>query len=265
MVRRSLIVLFIVIAALALAAIPAFAQGGGDPVKGKAAWDANLCKSCHGPNGEGKYAAPLAGTARTVDELLKQVRTPRANMPAFDDKHVADQDLRDIWSYMETLTKPASFSPITYTAQTDDLPGKVLFNQKRCVACHGSDPSAFLKSRFVDKGREITADVVTKQLRTPAQRMPMFSATQVSDDQARQIADYYKSVAAKITPSAPTTQTAATAPTATPAPAPVVAPAPATLPTSGGEASTLPLVLATLGVLVLGIGGGALAYARTRD
>jgi cytochrome c551/c552 len=95
------------------------------------------------------------------------------------------------------------------------MPGKVLFNQKRCVACHGSDPSGFIKARFTDKGRTVAVADVLKQLRTPFQKMPMFSITQVSDEQAGQIADYYRSLQPAVVP----------APAAAAAPAP----APATL------------------------------------
>ena len=174
-------------------------------------------------------------------------------MPAFDEKHISDADITDLWAYMQTLTKPTSFAPITYTAQAGDLPGKVLFNQKRCVACHGSDPGGFIKARFTDKSRTLAAADVLKQLRTPFQKMPMFSTTQISDDQAGQIADYLKSV-----------QDIAKA-AALAAPAPVATPA--TLPKSGAELPWvyLPLLLIAAGVVVLGIGVGAFAYARKRN
>jgi hypothetical protein len=98
------------------------------------------------------------------------------------------------------------------------------------VACHGEDPTAFLKTRFVDQGRTVTAEVVIKQLRTPAQFMPMFNPTQVSDEQATQVSQYFASL---------------TAPASTGA-----------LPTTGGPAaaSVLPLVLALGGLTLAGAG-----------
>jgi mono/diheme cytochrome c family protein len=226
--------------ALAIFAVPAFAQGGGDPVKGKAMWDANNCKACHGANGEGKYAGPRAGDGKTAADWIKQSRTPRQNMPTYDAIHVSDADITDMWAYMQTLAKPASFTATTYTALANDLPGKVLINQKRCVACHGADPSGFIKARFTDKGRTVAVTDVIKQLRTPAAKMPVFSTTQVSDAEAGQIADYFKSL-----------QTAAPA-----------AATPATLPQSGGQTPTLPFVLLAVGLVVLGIGVGTLALKR---
>ena len=192
MFRRALFVASVLTLGFVLAAGTALAQGSGDPVKGKTLWEAKNCKSCHGPNGEGKYAGPRAGDGKTAADWIKQARTPRQNMPAYDEKHISDQDLTDMTAYMQTVAKPASFTPVAYTPAANDLPGKVLFNQKRCVACHGADPSGFVKSRFTDKGRTVAAADVIKQLRTPAQNMPMFSATQVSDAEAGQIAEYLK-------------------------------------------------------------------------
>ena len=85
----------------------------------------------------------------------------------------------------------------------------MLVNQKRCVACHG-DYAQTLKFRFVARNRTtIDAATVIKQLRTPAQNMPSFRATQVSDEQAAQIAAYLQTrldeVRAASSASAPTT------------------------------------------------------------
>ena len=244
MLRKMFAVSMLLAAMLVLFAGTALAQGDGNADKGKTLWEANLCKSCHGANGEGKYAGPLAGTTRTAEEVIKQARTPRANMPAFDAVHVSDMDLTDMWAYLRTLSKPASFTPTTYTAAASDMPGKVLFNQKRCVACHGSDPSGFVKARFTNNGRTVSAAAVIKQLRTPFQKMPMFNTTKVSDEQAGQIADYLKSLAA----AAPAAGAAA----------------PKTLPTAGGQLpwAVFPGLVILIGVLVIGAGMALRASTR---
>jgi mono/diheme cytochrome c family protein len=252
MLRKVFAISVFLVLMLALMTGAALAQDGGDPVKGKTLWEANVCKKRHGPNGEGKYAGP--GHYQDSGRGHQASRTPRQNMQTFDVIHVRCRRT-DIWAYMQTLPKPASFTPVSYTPAANDLPGKVLFNQKRCVACHGADPSGFVKARFTDRGRTVTAADVIKQLRTPFQRMPMFSTTQVSDEQAGQIADYYRSLQ-------PATVPAAAAPAA-PAPAAT----PAALPTAGGQSpwAALPWMLIAAGVAMLGIGVGRLAVARKRN
>ena len=216
----------------------------------KLQWAARNCKSCHGDNGEGKYAGPRAGDGLAYDVWIKQVHTPRANMPAFSTAQISDTVITDMWAYMQTLPKPASFTPVSTTVPAGAPPGHQLTVDKRCVACHG-DFKATVKARFVDQNREVTTDAVLKQLRTPAKNMPMFSATQVTDPQAAQITDYLQAqavavkAAAQVTPTTPVTATkpvtattpvTATKATTTTAPA-AAAPAPATMPKTGADLS----------------------------
>lgn len=208
------------------------AAQAGDVTRGQALWEAKLCKNCHGANGEGGYAGPRAGDGKSADEWLKQVRTPRANMPAFNDVQVSDQEVADMWTYIQTLPKPASFSPTQFSLPANAAEGLKLMAQKRCVACHG-DGSGLVQFQFTANKRTVDAATVIKQLRTPAKNMPAFSAAQVTDEQAAQIADYLQSL----------NKTAS-------------ATAPSTLPVSGGHqaASPLPLILVLLGVVMLGAG-----------
>jgi hypothetical protein len=169
-------------------------------------------------------------------------------MPAFSTAQISDTVIADMWAYMKTLTKPASFTPVSTTVPAGALPGHQLLVDKRCVACHGN-VQAFVKSRFVDQNREVTTDAVLKQLRTPARNMPAFSATQVTDPQAAQIADFLKAqaaivkAAAVVTPTAPVTATKPATATAPVAAAPIAAAKPATttapvvMPKTGAELS----------------------------
>ncbi len=210
----------------------------GDAARGKALWEAKLCKNCHGANGEGAFAGPRAGDGKSADDWLKQVRTPRANMPAFNDVQVSNQEVADMWTYMQTLSKPAAFAPTQFPLAAAATEGEKLVAQKRCVACHG-DYAGTLKFRFVAKGRTtIDTATVLKQLRTPAQNMPMFSASQVTDEQAAQIAAYLQTRLDTLTSASG------------------AAAAPNTLPATGGSpaASPLPLALVLLGALMLGVG-----------
>ena len=219
----------------------AFAQAG-DVERGKKLWtEVKLCKNCHGANGEGFYAGPRAGDGKSLAAWITQVRTPRANMPHFNDAQVSDQEIADMWEYMQTLTKPASFTPKQYELQANASEGQKLMAQKRCVACHG-DFAQMLKFRFVAQNRTvIDAAMVIKQLRTPAKNMPSFSAAQVSDEQAAQIAAFLQ------------TQLN------------TVSAAPTTLPVSGGEqsASPWPIVMIIVGLVMLGV--GALPSARRKS
>ena len=258
MLRKAWYVMGVIMIMLGMLTSVASADAG-DAARGKHLWeDVKLCKNCHGLHGEGAYAGPRAGDGKSADDWLKQVRTPRANMPHFNDVQVSNQEVADMWTYMQTLPKPASFTPKQFPLSANPSAGEQLVAQKRCVACHG-DYSGTLKFRFVAKGRTtIDTATVLKQLRTPAQNMPMFSTTQVTDEQAAQIAAYLQIRLDAVAAASSTAAAGATAPaagSATPASG-ATASAPNTLPVSGSDqpASSLPLALVLIGVAMLGAG-----------
>lgn len=230
--NKSVLVSAMVIALVLLFPMLASAEPPQDAAAGQKTWEAKLCKNCHGPMGEGRYAGPLAGTARTTAEAIAQVRGPRAQMPAFNAQQISDQEITDIVDYMKTLTRPAAFTPVRYDAKADDPPGKVLFNQKRCAACHGENfqNTAPLLARAGRKG--LTLAEVTKQVRTPANMMPTFKTDFVTDADIATMQPWLNAQVVAAAAAAP----AAPAPAATPG----------ALPTTGGDPSTLAMALISL-------------------
>jgi len=190
-VRRlstSLLVLLVLLTltmSVALAAPPA-----QDPENGKVLWEQNLCKNCHGEAGEGMWAGPLAGSEKTAEEWVSQVRSPRNRMPRFSPEKVSDEMIVDMHAYLITLTKPESFAPADAGLPADAPAGQQLLVEKRCVACHGTTGPL---GGFESRGETPTAEAVLTQLRTPRQNMPMFTVEQVSDDEAALIAEFMAS------------------------------------------------------------------------
>lgn len=223
----------VIVIIMMFALIPASvgAEPAADAANGQKVWEAKLCKNCHGDKGEGKYAGPLAGTQRTAAEAIAQVRKPRANMPAFNDKQITDQEITDIVDYMKTLQRPAAFTPVQTTVPADAPAGTNLMVSKRCVACHGTDFA--VTARFIAQaGRKtITVDEVTKQLRTPRANMPMFNETQVTAADIALIANIAKTAVEKAAGATP-----------------------AALPTTGGDPGLLTSLVSLFGVLSVAAG-----------
>jgi mono/diheme cytochrome c family protein len=188
-----------------------------DPVNGEQLWQEKSCKNCHGENGEGLWAGPLAGSDKTDAEWISQVREPRRRMPAFSAEQISDEDITDMRAYLITLAAPASFSPEDAGLPSDAPLGQQLIVEKRCVACHSTTGPI---RGFVNRGETPTAEIVLAQLRTPRQNMPMYSSDQVSDEEASAIVDFLT----------------------------IQISAPAQLPQSGGESVlTMPLIFLALG------------------
>jgi len=250
MTKRRWSILLPAFVVLIVASLLPFAVSAAPPqdaAAGHTTWDAKLCKNCHGPAGEGKYALPLAGTALTAADAIKQVRAPRGQMPMFAANQVSDQEITDMIDYMHTLAKPASFTPVRYEAKADDPPGKVIFMQKRCVACHGED---FVNTApfIVRSGRTtLTRADVEKQIRNPRMLMPHFSTTQVTDADIDALTPYLNAAVVKAASGA--------------AAAPAAQATPAALPTTGGDPMSLPMFASLLGLATVAVG---LALRRVR-
>lgn len=218
----SLLALMSLTTSLAVAAPPA-----QDPDSGKAFWesDKNSCKRCHGDDGTGLWSGPLAGNDKTAAEWIEQVRTPRKRMPSYSEAQISDETITNLHAYLTALPAPAGeFAPMSADLPADAPAGQRLLDEKKCVPCHTTGGPM---RGFNMRGEMPTAEAVIKQLRTPKENMPSYSAEQVSDEEAAKITEFL------VTQYSPTTSEPAVPPT--------------TLPTSGGDYAAWPVLLALIG------------------
>src|SRR4030095_6383353 len=94
---------------LALAAITGgFLSGGsafaaGDAAKGKIAYVKHGCFQCHHFVGQGGAAGPkLAPGPMPYEALVNFVRTSNRAMPPYSEQILSNEDLADIYAYLET-------------------------------------------------------------------------------------------------------------------------------------------------------------------
>ena len=90
-----------------LAGVAALAQQAA-PVNnvdnGKRLYTRDGCWECHGWAGQGgRDGARLADTALTTAQLTRYVRKPTGAMPAYIDKVITDQELADIYGFVQSL------------------------------------------------------------------------------------------------------------------------------------------------------------------
>jgi mono/diheme cytochrome c family protein len=108
------------VSALAVAALSAgtfviaLAQDApsGDAANGKRIYLTVGCFTCHGRSGQGgafNGPAPiLARTALPFDAFKYLVRDPSNDMPAFSDAVLSDNDIADVYAFLEALPGPRS-------------------------------------------------------------------------------------------------------------------------------------------------------------
>jgi mono/diheme cytochrome c family protein len=131
---------------LALCQIHAPAQTAvnADIQAGKDIWQGyfnleNDCKLCHGNQGEGGFAKPLAGHRLASEQFIAAVRKGPGIMPAFvADRNLNDQQLGQVSAYLASLPKSAQPSTMWQTPVPPlATPAQRLMISAGCGQCHG--------------------------------------------------------------------------------------------------------------------------------
>ena len=110
---------FTAFAVAALASTMARAQDApqGDAANGKRIYLADGCFTCHGRSGQGgAYTGPapiLAHTALPFDGFKEELRNPANDMPAYSEAVLSDNDIVDIYAFVESLPGPRSSKDIS--------------------------------------------------------------------------------------------------------------------------------------------------------
>jgi len=98
-----------------LLAVAALAQTKpGDSANGKRVFMRNGCYQCHGTVGQGGLAGPrLSQTKLTLAGFTNGVRNPRpSNMPPYRVSVMTDQELADVYAYMQSVPPPVPLANI---------------------------------------------------------------------------------------------------------------------------------------------------------
>jgi ubiquinol-cytochrome c reductase cytochrome c subunit len=97
--------------AVALAALAgsAMAQStpSGDIARGKEIYMRDACYTCHGTTGAStSFVGPkLAHAGLTAGEITRQLRHPRAQMPAYTEKVLPDSEIGDLIAYIQSFSQ----------------------------------------------------------------------------------------------------------------------------------------------------------------
>jgi mono/diheme cytochrome c family protein len=121
---RTRVVVFAAAAVLSAAAFgnaPSFGAAApqGDAVKGKAHFDRVGCWQCHGREGQGGREGPriAAPVPMAYAALAGFVRTTSGDMPPYTEKVLSNQELTDIYAYLQSIPAPPDHKTIPLLAQ----------------------------------------------------------------------------------------------------------------------------------------------------
>ena len=98
------------------AAAPAAAPLGqdGDPARGREVYVRIGCYQCHGFDGQGAQATGPRLTPNPIafNRFIGIVYDPLDLMPRYSPEHVSEQDVRDIYAYLQAIPRPPSAEDI---------------------------------------------------------------------------------------------------------------------------------------------------------
>jgi mono/diheme cytochrome c family protein len=79
----------------------------GSPARGKRLFVELNCYSCHGTHGQGggRGSEPAISAGFPWQAFLTQMRKPRLDMPAYEQKWVSNQDVADVYAYFTSLKR----------------------------------------------------------------------------------------------------------------------------------------------------------------
>ncbi|MGZ3367920.1 MAG: c-type cytochrome [Caulobacteraceae bacterium] len=99
-------------AAVAGSALAQDAAPKGDAVHGKKIYVADGCWQCHGYQGQGGAAPKLAPTPLPYEAIARQLRKPCGTMPVYTHVTTPDQDVADIYAYLQSMPKAKTVADI---------------------------------------------------------------------------------------------------------------------------------------------------------
>jgi ubiquinol-cytochrome c reductase cytochrome c subunit len=81
--------------------------------KGKAAYVQHGCWQCHGFQAQGSVAGPkLAPDPIPAEAFTAFVRSSNRAMPPYQEAVLSDEDLADIYAYLQSIPKPEDYKNI---------------------------------------------------------------------------------------------------------------------------------------------------------
>jgi len=109
-------------AALLLTALVRAQDSAGNAEAGKRLYMNKGCFQCHGTVGQGTIAGVRIGPPPlSAQGLIRYVRRPAGQMPAFTEKVMSDRELTDVYAFLKSIPPP---KPSKDVPLLNDLRGK---------------------------------------------------------------------------------------------------------------------------------------------
>ncbi len=78
----------------------------GNPANGQELFFSLTCNACHGDRGEGLVGPTIAQTIVSLERVIEQYREPLEGMRVFSPEEVSDDEIADIYAWLQTVERP---------------------------------------------------------------------------------------------------------------------------------------------------------------
>jgi ubiquinol-cytochrome c reductase cytochrome c subunit len=193
LIQKTLCTTVFAVAAVLTLIPDANTRAPGDAENGKKIFEKLGCFRCHGSAGEGlsatgKEVGPpkIAATHLSFDEFVQALRNPKGQMPPFGAKQVSDQELSDVYAFLQSA---GSQPKIELPVSADPKNGQRLYSSFGCYECHGYQGQGSSQTGGSRIGPpQIPYSGFVAYIRQPSGQMPPYTSKVVSD---AQLADIY--------------------------------------------------------------------------
>jgi mono/diheme cytochrome c family protein len=157
---------------------------------GKRVFESAGCVACHGAQGQGTALAPqIAPPPMALAAVIAYVREPTGKMPPVPVAAASDQQLADVYAFLQSLAPASASSAESLKGNADN--GKKLFVTYGCYECHGRQGAGASTGARIGPPA-ISLAVVIRYVRAPTGQMPPYTAKVVSDQDLADIYAYLK-------------------------------------------------------------------------
>ena len=165
----------------------------GNAQKGKEAFSAHMCATCHGAAGQGAVGPALAPPPRPLPDFMRYVRQPAGKMPPFTPQAASDADLADIYAFLQSANPSPASNLSNLTGNTQN--GNRVYTADGCYECHGRVGQGSVQTAAPRIGPPaLTIDAFARYIHAPTGNMPPYTSKVVSDQDIADIYAFLKSL-----------------------------------------------------------------------
>src|SRR5262245_24613954 len=179
----------VLLAFLLATAMPALAFAQGDPKIGQQAFNAKLCRFCHGENGEGGFGPDLAGgRGLTLEQFRHAIRHPWGVMLAYNEGQLTDEQINGVYALMKSKTPVKEPGHWHWPAAPESAPyeQRVYMQITGCSQCHEPE-NKFGRKWLGEHAKEVNFEYFKKMVYHHTEKYPKggmgnYSPNRVSEE-----------------------------------------------------------------------------------